>query len=149
MNRLHFSTRLIAIAIAGTLFLGTLGCEKELEPDPVKEKSILGLWVGTYEVDNMKEAGKQYYSLIIKPDGTVIIDTKGDSKQHLGVGNWIMKGDTLVCTTSIVYGLSSNMSVVQTHSAIFDKWAGKLMNGVWKDEPPLNLTGTFVVTKVE
>jgi hypothetical protein len=149
MNRLHFSTRLIAIAIAGSLLFGTLGCEKEPDPDPVKEKSILGLWVGTYEVDGEKERGKQYYSLVIKPDGTLINDTEGDNKQHLNIGTWSMKGDTLVCETTCVYGYPSNIGIVETHTAIFDKTTGKLTKGVWKNVPPQSGSGTFVVTKVE
>ena len=138
---------LLAIILL-TIFLP--GCEKDDDdPNPTPD-TIEGLWIGTYSVDGMPGEGLQYYSLVIKPDGTVINDTKGSNTQHLAIGAWTLTGNSFACTTTVVYGLPNNIDVTQTHTATFDKANGTITNGIWTNiGTPSNMTGTFTLTKVK
>jgi hypothetical protein len=122
---------------------------KKTDAQPPSTTSIEGLWIGTYTVDGKPDWGEQYFSFVIKPDGTVINDTEGESQQHLSIGTWALAGDKFTCTTTCVYGLQSNMGITENHTAIFDKTKGTISNGVWKNVPPLNGSGTFNITKVK
>ena len=103
-----------------------------------------------YSVDGQPSAGQQYYSLIIKPDGTVINDTKGLNQQHLSVGSWTLTGNSFTCTTTCVYGPPIDIDAVQTHTATFDKTNGTITNGIWTDVVSASiLSGTFTLTKVK
>ena len=144
------SLKLIAsllVFISLTTFLP--GCEKDDDdPDPTPA-TIEGLWIGTYSVDGMPGEGLQYYSLVIKPDGTVINDTKGVNQQHLAPGTWTLTGNSFTCTTTCVYGVPVNIGITQTHTATFDKTNGTLTGGVWENVPPKVGSGTFTLTKVK
>ena len=145
------SIKLIASLLAFislTVFLP--GCEKDSDDQDPTPATIEGLWIGTYAVDGFPSAGQQYYSLIIKPDGTVINDTKGLNQQHLSVGSWTLTGNSFTCTTTCVYGAPVNIEAVQTHTATFDKTNGTITNGIWTDVVSAsNLSGTFTLTKVK
>jgi len=110
--------------------------------------SINGLWIGTYTVDGNAGYGQQYFSLIIKPDGTMINDTKWGGQQNIGIGTWTLVGDSLTCTMTGLYGQSSNIGVQEKQTAIFNKTTGQLSGGVWVNLPPNTGSGTFVLTKV-
>jgi len=145
------STKLIALLLAFTsLTMGLASCEKDSNDQDPTPASIEGLWVGTYAIDGQPQWGLQYYSLIIKPDGTVINDTKGLNVQYLAIGNWTLTGNTFTCNTEVVYGSSFNMGSTQTHTATFDRTTGTIINGTWTDvDTPGHNTGTFTVTKVK
>jgi hypothetical protein len=145
------STKLTAFLLAFmSLTIGLASCEKDDDdPDPTPA-TIEGLWIGTYSVTQIPSAGLQYYSLIIKPDGTLIADTEGLDEQHFNVGTWTLTGNTFSATTTCVYGLPSSIGTVQTHTATFDKTTGTFTNGVWADvDAPPNISGAFTVTKVK
>lgn len=125
------------------------GCNKDSDNPDTSSNSIEGLWIGSYAVDGFPNAGLRYFSFIIKPDGTVINDTKAENQQHLSTGTWALNGDSFTCTATCVYGLPINIGVVETHTATFDKANGTITNGVWKNVPPLTGSGTFTLTKVE
>ena len=144
------SKSLVIAAILSTFFVFQItGCDKDESVPQPTNSSIEGLWIGTYTVDGQPGVGSQYYSLVIKPDGTIINDTKGSNVQHLNIGTWSLRGDSLLATTTCVYGLQSNLNVVEKHTAVFDKNTGSIKNGVWKNVPPLNGSGTFVLSKVK
>jgi len=134
-----------------TLTMIQSGCDKDSDDDQdTTSSSIEGLWIGYYTVDGQPSQGQQYYSLVIKPDGTVINDTKGLNQQHLAIGAWTLAGNSFACTTTVVYGLPNNIDVTQTHTATFDKVNGTITNGIWTNiSTPSNLTGTFTLTKVK
>lgn len=136
-------TTLVAII----LILPQFGCEKD--SDPPKNSKIEGLWIGYYTVDGQPGMGQQYFSFVIKPDGTLINDTKGENQQHLSLGTWTLTGDSFAATATCVYGLPVNMGIVENHTATFNKSNGTLTSGVWKNVPPRTGLGTFVLTKVE
>ena len=143
--------RLIAFLLAFISLVVVLpGCEKDSDDDDPTPASIEGLWIGTYSVNGHPNVAPEYYSLIIKPDGTVVNETRGLNQQHFSVGNWALTGNSFTCTTTCVYGASVNIDAVQTHTATFDKTNGTITNGIWTDVvSPLNLTGTFTMTKVK
>ncbi len=141
--------RLFLIFIAAMFCLQITSCKKDDTPKPGTH-IIQGLWIGLYSVDGHPETTPEYFSFVIKPDGTIINDTKALNQQHLNIGTWTLAGDSsFSCTTTCVYGLPNNIGVVENHTAKFSKSAGTLSNGVWKNVPPLNGSGTFTLTKVE
>ncbi len=126
------------------------GCEKDSDDQDPIPATIEGLWVGTYTVDGMPNLGQQYYSLVIKPDGTVINDTKGANQQNLHIGNWTLTGNSFSTTVTSVWGSPYTVGTIQTHTATFDKANGTVTNGVWMDvDAPPNYSGTFTMTKVK
>ena len=108
---------------------------------------IQGLWIGKYSVTGEQHFGSQYFSFIIKPDGTMINDTRGAGQQHIAVGTWALKGKTFICSFTCIYGSSSNIGITETATAKWDK-TGKLTNGVWKNVAPLTGSGRFELKRV-
>jgi hypothetical protein len=137
------SVALATMAISMALFQMT-SCKKA-EAQPSGTSRIEGLWIGTYAIEGQPELGKQYFSLIIKPDGTMISDTKFADQQHLSIGNWQMTGVTLNCSFTCVYGIPQNIGITETSTANLNN--GKL-EGTWSNVPPLTGTGAISLTKV-
>ena len=137
----------IVLTISVSLFVLT-GCKKE-DPKPTTETTypIQGLWIGTYAVDGQPSLGEQYFSFIIKPDGTMINDTKFSNQQHLAPGTWTLSGNTLSCTFTSVYGIPQNIGITETTTATWDS-KGKLTSGIWKNVAPLTGSGTFTLTRI-
>ena len=121
------------------------GCHKKAEQVP--KEAFHGLWIGAYKVDGEPRFGEQYFSFIIKPDGTMINDTKWEGQQHISVGSWTLNGNLLSCTATCISGLPSNLGIKEKHEAKIDKSTG-ILSGTWKNAPPLNGSGTFTLTKV-
>ena len=147
MKRLLFTT-VVLFALASFVFQMS-SCKKQ-DPIPTPIPVVInfpieGLWIGTYTVDGQSKVGEQYFSFVIKPDGTLITDTKGASVQHLAIGTWSLKDGILSCTYTYIYGISTNVSVTQTSTATWDK-TGKLV-GTWKNDSPL-VTGTIALKRV-
>jgi hypothetical protein len=132
-----------SILLAAGLFIFA-GCEKDNDPP---NSSIQGLWTGYYTVEGEPARGQQYFSFVIKPDGTLINDSKGDNIQHLSIGTWTLSGEAFTATTTCVYGHPSNIGIQETHTATFKN--GKFSDGVWSNVAPRTGTGAFVITKVE
>ncbi len=138
-------TSLIAILISLTF----LSCEKDPAPTPTTTTyPIQGLWIGSYTVDGQPALGQQYYSFIIKPDGTMIGDSKSSNptQQHITLGTWNLSGSTLSCAITCIYGLSVNIGLNQTCTATWDN-TGKL-TGTWKNVSGPTASGTFTMTRV-
>lgn len=134
-------TALLAIM----LIVPQFGCEKD--SDPPKTSKIEGLWIGYYTVDGEPARGQQYYSLIIKPDGTLINDTKADNRQHLALGTWTLNGENFTATAQCMYGFPVNIGVQQTHTFTFKD--GKITSGTWKSIAPATGQGSITLSKVE
>ena len=113
-----------------------------------KNKSIEGLWIGYFMVDGQPGLGQNYFSFVIKPDGSLINDSKANGQQHLNIGDWLLVGDSLFASTTCVYGLSVNIGVEEEHKALVDLNAGKI-TGTWENVDPLSGSGTFSMTRVE
>jgi hypothetical protein len=139
------SAALITFAIAMTLFQIS-SCKKSTAQNSATYP-IQGLWIGTYTVDGQPGLGEQYFSFIIKPDGTMINDTKFSNQQHLAPGTWTLSGSTLSCTFTSVYGIPQNIGITETSTATWDN-KGKLTTGIWKNVAPLTGSGTFTLSRV-
>jgi hypothetical protein len=93
---------------------------------------IEGLWIGTYTQNGQPQLGERYFSLAIRPGGTMISDGKvGKTDTNLSTGTWTLTGDTLKCSFTCVYGLQNNVGVLQSYIAILDQ-TGKL-TGKWNN----------------
>ena len=141
-----FMSAIVLIVFSMSVILLQISCKKEAKAQPTTP-TIQGLWIGTYKVDGQADLGEQYFSLIIKPDGTMIADTKGQNLQHLAPGTWSLTGTALTCTFTCVYGLPSNIGIKEISNATWDK-TGKL-TGTWKNDPVTpEGSGTITLTKV-
>lgn len=136
-----------------TAGLTAAGCKKETVY--IQEKLVIlhpahtveGIWTGHFTVDILPQLGNQYYSLILKPDGTVINETKWTGQTHINTGTWTMKGDTHVCNTICIYGYDANIGVREVHTALFNKRSGTLTKGEWRNPAPGTGRGDFDLTK--
>ena len=133
--------------LTGILLLGLLSCSKDKDPAPVTPSSIEGLWIGTYTVDQTPSAGQQYFSYAIKPDGTMISDSKNIGVQNLCIGTWTLTGTNFSSSYHVIYGDGQNLDITQTSTATFDK-TGKL-SGTWANDDAGHYTGTFTMTRVD
>ena len=139
------SIALTIFALSTMLF--QLSSCKKAEAQTNAVVTIEGLWIGTYTVDGQPSLGSQYFSFIVKPDGTIINDTKGANKQHLSVGTWNLDGTSFTSSFTCVFGTTANVGVSETSTASFDN-TGKL-TGTWKNVAPITGSGTFSLTKVK
>lgn len=134
-----------------TLLFQLTSCEKADAQNnncPPVTHTIEGLWVGTYTIDTEPGLGSQYWNLVIKPDGTMVNETRYTGTQHFNVGTWQMSGDTLICDFTGVYGLPQHIGISERATAIFDADAGTLTFGRWENTPVATGSGDFVVTQV-
>ncbi len=138
----------LLLAICTLLIASTFsGCSKD-KGEKENHNKLEGLWTGSYTITAAPEAGSSYFSFVIKPDGTLLVDSKFENKQHLAVGTWQLNGKTLTCTYSYVYGQSSSgTSTVQQATATWDE-AGKLIDGTWQNTTPNNQSGTFSLARI-
>jgi hypothetical protein len=129
------------------ILLGYTSCTKDNDPQPESTYPIEGLWIGTYIVDGYPNLGQQYYSFVIKPDGTIINDSKGENKQHIALGTWSLSGNAFSSSFTCVYGFPVSIGIKQTITAIFDD-TGKL-SGTWSNVAPAVVSsGTFTLSRV-
>jgi hypothetical protein len=124
-----------SIAVLALLFFN--GCKKDdaVAPTPATTSTnfpIEGLWIGTYTQNGQPVLGERYFSLAIRPGGTMISDGKvGTTDSNLSTGTWTLTGDTLKCSFTCVYGLPANVNVLQAYKAVWDH-TGKL-TGNWNN----------------
>lgn len=136
---------LAAFAFTSILFQMTSCKKAEAQTTTPGNFPIEGLWVGTYTVDGQPGLGNQFFSFSIKPDGTMVNDTKGAGQQHLAPGTWSLTGTTLTCTFTCVYGTPANVGVTEATTLTWDK-TGKL-TGTWRNVPASG-TGTITLTRI-
>ena len=140
---------IVLIVFSFAIILFQISCKKGALADttPTTTSTIHGLWVGTYDVSDQPGLGLQYFSLIIKPDGTMITDSQGAAQQHLAPGTWTMKGDTLKCSFTCVYGVPYNIGINEVTVAVWDKKNSKLTGTLKNSAAPID-SGKIVLSKV-
>ena len=149
-NRLN--KNLLKLFLMLFVIVTQLGCKKNNTTTCTPTTtSILGLWTGTAITTG--GSTPQYFSLIVKADGTIISDTKTSSNlssQYFSVGTWTLSGNLFTYSITNVYGntLPSYVGQTQTGSATFSSETGNLTNGSWINPSPLS-SGTFSVVKVK
>jgi hypothetical protein len=147
MKKLFLGSVILAVFSLTNIIFQMTSCRKaDAQNSNTVNYPIQGLWIGTYTLDGQSKLGEQYFSFVIKPDGSMIADTKGSSIQHLATGTWTLNGTTLTCNFTYVYGQSSNIGVTQITSAEWDK-AGKL-TGTWKNVAPHTGSGVITMTRI-
>jgi hypothetical protein len=146
MKKLSTSCAVLT-SFALSMVIFQTSCKKDPTTPNSSPHSIEGLWIGSYSVDGQPSLGEQYYSVVIKPDGTMIEDTKWSGKQHLSIGTWKLDHDTLNYTATCVYGLTANVGTTEKHAAIFDASKGTLSSGKWQNVP-VSGSGTFTASRI-
>jgi hypothetical protein len=122
-------------------------CDKS-DSTPTETHSVQGLWIGTYSTNGQSTNTDTYYSFIIKPGGSLLVETKFLNQQEFAVGTWSLSGNTLSCVYTYVYAASGHVGTVQSATVTWDN-SNKLASGTWLNTTPSNgLAGTFTLTKV-
>jgi len=144
--------RLFMASLALTFFAMTItlfqmsSCKKAEAQTANPTYPIEGLWIGTYTVDGQPGLGNQYYSFIVKPDGTMIGDGKAANQQAIAIGTWTLTGTNFSTNFTSVYG-ASGVGVVENATATWSN-TGTLVAGVWSNPPPGSGSGTFTMTRI-
>lgn len=144
----------IGFGVLFTLTIFILGSQTSCKKETIREvsntdtvyqcpASIEGLWIGTHTLSGQPD---QYFSLIIKPDGSLISDTKQDTQQHFATGPWNLSGTSFTGSSTCVYGYPANIGVVLEYNGIWDN--ANHITGTWNNVPPIINSGTFTLTKV-
>jgi hypothetical protein len=108
---------------------------------------IEGLWIGIYTQNGQPALGERYFSLAIRPGGTMVSDGKvGTTDSNLSTGTWTLTGDTLRCSFTCVYGLPNNVGVSQAYKAVWDQ-TGKL-TGNWNNFLSPSSSGVITLKRV-
>ena len=124
-----------------------MGCEKS-DPNLSESHSIHGLWIGTYTTNGQTTNTDTYFSFIIKPGGSLLVDARFLNQQEFAVGTWTLSGKTLSCAFTYVYAPTGHVGTAQSATSTWDN-ADKLTEGTWVNTSPSNgVTGTFTLTKV-
>ncbi len=119
-------------------------CKKDKVITPTYPVS--GLWIGTYTSDQQPAAGAQYFSFVIKPDGTIIFDAKASTNQYIALGTWNLTGTAFTSAYTNIWSTLGPTGVSQTAKATFDN-TGKLTGGTWSNAGG-GATGTFTLNRV-
>lgn len=147
MKIIKLFTPVLAIML---FFSSILSCKKDSTPTPIPTYPIQGLWIGTYLSDQYPALAPQYYSFIIKPDGTMICEarTEANANQNLSKGTWTLTGTAFSCTYTNIWGSGSPsyIGLSQSANATFDN-TGKLTSGTFRNTTTTG-TGTFIMTRV-
>jgi len=145
MKKIFIASAALTVFSAAIILFQISSCKKA-EAQTARTYPIEGLWIGTYTVDGDLNRGNQYYSLVIKPDGTVILDGKDANQQSLSIGTWTLTGTNFSCHTSSVYGVSG-VGILENITAMWNN-SGQLTSGVWSNPSPGTGSGTFSMTRV-
>lgn len=138
---------LTAMLIAAFSLSQLMGCEK-CDSTPSEPHSIQGLWIGTYATNGQSTNTDTYYSFIIKPGGSLLVETRFLNQQEFATGTWTLSGNTLACSFTYVYAAAGHVGTAQNATATWDN-SGKLTSGTWVNTNPSNgVTGTFTLTKI-
>jgi hypothetical protein len=106
--------------------------------------TIVGIWVGTYQVTGSSTT--YYYSFDLRPDGTLLHKGTGaDGNTYYGQGSYTVSGTTFnYSDTTLNLG---QIGAVEHGTGTYTPAAGTI-TGNWQN-PGGSLTGTFSVTKSE
>jgi hypothetical protein len=139
-----------SLAIVILFFTVALSCTKESvtttpTPCPTPTYPIQGLWIGTYLSTQSPAQAAQYFSFVIKPDGTMLVESIGAAQKYYSAGTWTLTGTSFSAVyTSFSYP-AGNGPFTQTATATFVN-TGNLNSGAWSNNP--TSSGTFTMTRV-
>lgn len=144
MKKIFTLTTTLLLILSITQFVG---CDKS-DSTPSETHSIQGLWIGTYSTNGQSTNTDTYYSFIIKPGGSLLVETRFLNQQEFATGTWTLSGNTLSCSFTYVYAAAGHVGTAQSATATWDN-SSKLTSGTWVNVTPSNgVTGTFSLTKI-
>ncbi|ANH80764.1 hypothetical protein A8C56_07020 [Niabella ginsenosidivorans] len=152
MKKVFMASVVLSFLSLTILLFQTVSCRKaaaQLDGASTKARGIYqvnGLWIGTYSVNGQPGWGNQYYSLVVKPDGTLIVDSKLGTQQHLSTGTWSLNDTTFNASFTCVYGADENVGITETITATWNS-SGTLV-GTWSNIPPLTGSGNITLERV-
>lgn len=148
MKKLFFASLILTFFSASIILFQMSSCKKTEAQQTTGPTTypIEGLWIGTYTIDGKPTKGSQYYSFILKPDGTMIQDGKDANQQALSIGTWKLTGTNFSCNFKSIYGVSG-VGVIENATATWDN-TGELTSGVWSNPSPGTGSGTFTMKRV-
>jgi hypothetical protein len=112
----------------------------------IKDTSILGIYVGTYTVDQYPSYTPAQTSLVILPNDSLIqkslaIGTgPGSGIAYYNRGTWSLVGSTLTCSMT---SLTFPVFITQTQTFTYNKELNTLSSGRWADLSGQNFSGTY------
>jgi hypothetical protein len=112
--------------------------------DKTAAKSVVGVWTGTYTVDQLPDMPPHYYKFTIKKNGKLTTEGTGgdDGVMYHHKGTWELKGDlfTATYTTLNPRGLPVTQKATMTLNS-----EGKFTDATWTDvtNPHGHLDGKF------
>ena len=116
---------------------------------------VEGLWIGTfsYTPGTSTSQTPQYFSFIIKPQGSLIVESQDAGRNFTATGTWTLSGNTLNCRYTYPTSVPGTQ-VNQAATASFDN-SGKLSSGIWyntnanwEKTSDLNQQGTFSMNRI-
>jgi hypothetical protein len=117
---------------------------------PVNHNPIVGLWIGTYQVNNEFLADSFYYSFDIRPDSSIITEGSGQNgATSFAIGTWKLSGVNFSATVTAIDAVQSED--VQALTATYDSVGGVLTLGKFVNVggPATGKSGTFVLQRVQ
>lgn len=144
--------RLMPFALILCSFFCIVSCTKSTTPPvaPVNHNPIVGLWIGTYLVQNELLTDSFYYSFDIRPDSSIITEGSGQNgATSFAIGPWKLSGVNFSATVTAIDAVPSED--VQNLTATYDSVGGVLKAGVFLNVggPRIGTTGTFVLRRVQ
>lgn len=124
-------------------------CKKDESTITPTTYNVVGLWSGTYNVKGDAGIGNQPFSLTVKQDGSVLVETKFFNEYQVAKGTWTLSGDQFSCTYTYIYGAGASTNTMQSASATFNKNNGTLNSATWVNvNPNTGQNGALVLSKV-
>lgn len=140
-----WATLLIVTILTAGLFSS---CKKD-EETTTTTYNVEGLWTGTYNVKGDVGIGNQPFTLTIKKDSSVLVETKFFNEYQIAKGTWTLTGDKFTCSYTYIYGAGAGTNTIQSASATFIKNSGTFTNATWVNvNPASGQNGVLVLTKI-
>jgi len=117
---------------------------------PVNNNPIVGLWIGTYQVNNEFLNDTFYYSFDIRPNSSIITEGSGQNgATSFAIGSWELSGVNFSATVTGIDAVQSED--VQALTATYDSVGGILNAGKFVNVggPAIGTSGTFVLQRVQ
>ena len=146
MKKILFFTVMLTSLVFGACTKKTI---VEAPPTDTNPNPIVGLWVGTFQIDNAPSLGPYYYSYNLFADSTLVQQGGAPNGQiWAGKGTWSLKSGT-AWSAAVTNTDMGSPSWAQTITATYDSVGGTLSTGKWKFTSGGNTTGTFTLKRVQ
>jgi hypothetical protein len=138
----------IAVSLILSLFI-LVSCSKQADtPSANTSYRIEGLWTGTFSYDPGVSTitTPQYFSFVIKPGGSLLVESTDNGTKYYATGTWTLNGNAFTCSYTY-FGTPNGSQLSQNASATWDN-SGTLTAGKWNNTSNTNQKGSFTMTRV-